>query len=1400
MNKINHRLFFAIIGLALLTTEVSAQLVESIVTTKDCFTSSTNPNANWNGSLLVVQYNSANDSYEPSLVYFNHSSIPQNAQISVAYLHLYCTSNPNDITLRIGRLAEDSWTETGVTYNNMPSGTTPPSFKYFSVGNPNSWKAFNVTEFVQSWHSGTYPNNGFQLFTTSDGTGAIFSARESGSNVAPYLEVRYQVPSPPVPRLTSVTGMPSSVDVGEPFTVTLTARNDGGNAGPDAAINASVLFSDNTHDLSLSGPSGVSWADYTRNFSPGEGPLYNDNCQVISGGARDHVVEAGDNNWTLGESHSMSFTVTPQKAGTIYVRVRTTMQIGSTGCDFANDYSGSGGTVVTDQQGWTVRQYAVSVVAPSPKLVSVTGIPSTVKAGESFTVTLTARNDGGKAGPDAALNASVLYSDNTHDLTLSGPSEISWADYTRNFSPGQGPIYNNNCQVISEGASDDVVEAGDNNWTSGEAHSMSFTVTPHKAGIIYVRVRTTMQVGSTGCDFVNDYSGNGGTITTDQQEWAVRQFTVDVTIEGQIVAFNPLSTGLRSRGDTLQTILHVKNNTTSPRSFWVGLSFAHVTATSTSWPVGYYDIEPLQTAVIDPGQTETVIFTFAPHKNLQPGQYSAIARTWDRFNEVLYLMEGPLDNTLNYPQWTTPGRIGLASFSLDSFEGPTIPLLDQIEYAIQRDFFKVSTLTDLYRRQPNAQKPLLVISVGKNIGTLYGVPISAGGSLLIDLADLLNVSPEGNEWVTVWIDAEGALGYTASLIPGPVDISVIPHDFDFYERALADQRLATIEAGRVAVPGLAFTALSCDATGCNTFKLQWNGSVSISLTLIGVSKPLVSVEVNKTKLRDVFLSNPGGISSLSSLRDYLVNAFSEFTGGIRTATLDDGDWELFSHQREVPLQLSKIWNETEKPAHYFFINVPSNASQLTFQTTSGTGNADLYVKRGSRPTSINTDGYDFKAANPGNIENIWIDSPQAGRWGIMIPTNSSYSNVELLARVTTNVHVPLLTVTTPDGGDVWQQGTTHTITWSSQNNPGTSVKIDLYSNHGGTLDRVIIPSTPNSGSHDWQVPPDLMERADYRVRITSTSNSSIWDQSDASFTIITPTTQPILSVTPSRQIVGSSSVGTNISVSNTGSGSLSWNASVISESNWLTISSGSSGTNSGLVNLSYSENTDTNSRKATIRVTASEATNSPRDVTITQEGRSLNPPAAPILSLPSDGATGISTNPTLSWNLSSGATLYRLQVSTDSTFSDIVFDHGGITGASQQVSDLAGTTTYYWHVNATNADGTNDWSTIWSFTTESPTFVEQVSNETPKEFRLGQNYPNPFNPSTTIEFDLPRSSFVTLKIYNSIGEEVATLISESLHAGKYKTEFNGNSLASGLYVYRLQAGSFVQTKKMSFVK
>ena len=88
----------------------------------------------------------------------------------------------------------------------------------------------------------------------------------------------------------------------------------------------------------------------------------------------------------------------------------------------------------------------------------------------------------------------------------------------------------------------------------------------------------------------------------------------------------------------------------------------------------------------------------------------------------------------------------------------------------------------------------------------------------------------------------------------------------------------------------------------------------------------------------------------------------------------------------------------------------------------------------------------------------------------------------------------------------------------------------------------------------------------------------------------------------------------------------------------------------------------------------------------------------------------------------------------------------------------------------------------------------------PKEFSLGQNYPNPFNPSTTISYELPKKSLVTLKIFDILGREIETLVEGVEEPGYKSVRFNASGLASGIYFYRLEAGSFTETKKLLLLR
>jgi hypothetical protein len=103
-----------------------------------------------------------------------------------------------------------------------------------------------------------------------------------------------------------------------------------------------------------------------------------------------------------------------------------------------------------------------------------------------------------------------------------------------------------------------------------------------------------------------------------------------------------------------------------------------------------------------------------------------------------------------------------------------------------------------------------------------------------------------------------------------------------------------------------------------------------------------------------------------------------------------------------------------------------------------------------------------------------------------------------------------------------------------------------------------------------------------------------------------------------------------------------------------------------------------------------------------------------------------------------------------------------------------------------------------------PETSEEATIEVPKGYQLGQNYPNPFNPSTVIGYSLPAGGHVTLKVYNTLGNELLTLVDEEKPAGSFEVTFDASpargGLASGVYYYRLTSGGFTATRKLMVLK
>ena len=151
----------------------------------------------------------------------------------------------------------------------------------------------------------------------------------------------------------------------------------------------------------------------------------------------------------------------------------------------------------------------------------------------------------------------------------------------------------------------------------------------------------------------------------------------------------------------------------------------------------------------------------------------------------------------------------------------------------------------------------------------------------------------------------------------------------------------------------------------------------------------------------------------------------------------------------------------------------------------------------------------------------------------------------------------------------------------------------------------------------------------------------------------------------------------------------------------------------------------------------------------------------------------------------------------------IFFSSDGGTSWSVQYEDSTS-------VNALNSiyivDENIGWATgsdgmILKTTNGGVTFVEEEEfDEIPTNYTLSQNYPNPFNPSTRIRYSAPQSSNVLIKVFDILGNEIETLMSEEKAAGTYEITWYAENLPSGIYFYKLQAGNFVETKKMVLLR
>ncbi|TAL69930.1 MAG: T9SS type A sorting domain-containing protein [Bacteroidetes bacterium] len=192
-------------------------------------------------------------------------------------------------------------------------------------------------------------------------------------------------------------------------------------------------------------------------------------------------------------------------------------------------------------------------------------------------------------------------------------------------------------------------------------------------------------------------------------------------------------------------------------------------------------------------------------------------------------------------------------------------------------------------------------------------------------------------------------------------------------------------------------------------------------------------------------------------------------------------------------------------------------------------------------------------------------------------------------------------------------------------------------------------------------------------------------------------------------------------------------------------------------------------------------------------------PDAPEQVFPDAGEVVKNLTPTLIWKSSEYANSYNLQISTQNDYTDSIVNEQGLTDTTYTVKSgvFSFKKNYYWRVQAVNNIGASSWSRRRLRTDSATSVVEALSGSSNSKI---SNYPNPFNGKTNISFNVKSSGNVLLKVYNSLGMEISTLVAQRLDAGTYSTEFDGTIVPEGTYFIKLISVSGIETGKMTLIR
>jgi len=495
--------------------------------------------------------------------------------------------------------------------------------------------------------------------------------------------------------------------------------------------------------------------------------------------------------------------------------------------------------------------------------------------------------------------------------------------------------------------------------------------------------------------------------------------------------------------------------------------------------------------------------------------------------------------------------------------------------------------------------------------------------------------------------------------------------------------------------------------------------------------------------------------------------------------------------------------EYRKPDQIYDTTLPSEGllAYRLFPQEQGNANGppdELYIYR-PNANNTTTNGMLSQAAMSAQNQHTMIteNTIPSGFSCINTPGGLYLYNVGFAGdTISFDVRITDVQLTTPSGGETWIGDTNKQITWIARNNLGT-VKLE-YSVDGGDTWSLIVDGASNNGVYHWMNVPTLDSDQCF-VRITLNSNNHS-DTSLEPFAIISTMEVP--------QILYPANLQDNIPTNPL----ILWEEVPGADAYYLQLSS-----DPGFDELVYSA---VDHPETSFQVTGLQPFSTYywhvasigevgvsffSEVSQFATGALSEEPSVPSLLSPPNYEVNLPQNPELSWRAANLAESYWLQIATNAYFSNIIVDIPGITQTSVVSPLLEADNAYFWRVAAQNSYAISSFSNARRFSTGN--WVDNEDEHSPGMIsHLAQNYPNPFNPHTSISFSVKDPAQPSsLIIYNTKGQVVRVLFDDIPRSSELNLSWDGkdeegNPVSSGIYLYRLQSGNFVKTRKMLLTK